>query len=205
MIISIFRSLLNQKLSNGCFLQVEKTEIRDLLIIQPQIFEDERGYFFEAHNRMRMEYFGLNLEFVQDNISCSRQGTIRGLHYQIGEFEQGKLVSVFKGKVLDVAVDIRIGSPTFGKHLAIELSDKNKTQLWIPPGFAHGFSVLSDNALFYYKCTNFYNREHERSIIYNDESLNIKWKVENPLVSKKDLAAKNFIEINDEDFFIYRK
>lgn len=186
-------------------MQVEKTEIRDLLIIQPQIFEDERGYFFETHNKLRMEYFGLDLDFVQDNISCSRKGTIRGLHYQIGEFAQGKLVSVLKGKVLDVAVDIRIGSPTFGKHLAVELSDKNKTQLWIPSGFAHGFSVLSDNTIFYYKCTNFYNKEHERSIIYNDETLNIKWKVENPLVSKKDLDARNFNELKDEDFFDYRK
>ncbi len=186
-------------------MRVEKTEIKDLLIIQPQIFEDERGYFFESHNKLRMEYFGLDLDFVQDNVSFSKQGAIRGLHYQVGEFAQGKLVSVLKGKVLDVAVDIRIGSPSFGKHLAVELSDKNKTQLWIPHGFAHGFSVLSENALFYYKCTNFYSKEHERSIIYNDESLNIKWKVDSPLVSAKDLSANKFNEIKDEDFFVYGK
>jgi len=182
---------------------VEKTEIRDLLIIKPQIFEDERGYFFETHNKLRMEYFGLDLDFVQDNVSFSKLGTIRGLHYQVGEFAQGKLAYVLKGKVLDVAVDIRIGSPTFGKHLAVELSDKNKTQLWIPPGFAHGFSVLSDSALFYYKCTNYYNKESERAIIYNDETLNINWHQQNSVVSKKDLAAKTFNAISDEDFFVY--
>lgn len=184
-------------------MKVEKTHISGLLTIQPQIFEDERGYFFESHNKLKMEYFGLDLNFVQDNVSFSKYGTVRGLHYQVGEFSQGKLITVLKGKVLDVAVDIRIGSPTFGKHLAIELSDKNKTQLWIPPGFAHGFSVLSDSALFFYKCTNFYNKEHERAIIYNDDVLNIKWQVENPMVSKKDLAAKTFNEIKDEDFFVY--
>jgi len=184
-------------------LQVEKTDIRDLLIIRPQVFEDERGYFFELHNKLKMEYFGLDLKFVQDNVSLSKQGTVRGLHYQVGEFAQGKLTSVLQGKVLDVAVDLRVGSPTFSKHFAIELSDKNKTQLWVPPGFAHGFSVLSESALFYYKCTQFYNKEHERAVIYNDDSLDIKWQVDNPMVSKKDLVAKNFNEIKDEDFFIY--
>jgi dTDP-4-dehydrorhamnose 3,5-epimerase len=184
-------------------LHVEKTELRDILIIKPQIYEDERGYFFESHNKLRMEYFGLDLDFVQDNVSFSKFSTIRGLHYQVGEFAQGKLVYVLKGKVLDIAVDIRIGSPTFGKHLAVELSDKNKTQLWIPTGFAHGFSVLSETALVYYKCTNYYSKEHERVIIYNDETLNINWHQQNPIVSKKDLAAKSFNEISDEDFFVY--
>jgi dTDP-4-dehydrorhamnose 3,5-epimerase len=184
-------------------LNIEKTKLRDLLIIKPQIYEDERGYFFESHNKLRMEYFGLDLDFVQDNVSFSKKGTIRGLHYQVGEFAQGKLVYVLKGKVIDVAVDIRIGSPTFGKYFAIELSDKNKTQLWIPPGFAHGFSVLSDSALFYYKCTNYYNKDHERAIIYNDETLNINWHQQNPIVSKRDLASKTFNKINDEDFFVY--
>lgn len=179
---------------------VEKTFIDGLLIIKPDVYYDERGFFLESFNQKRYCQAGIDFNFVQDNISKSKKGTIRGLHYQIGEFAQGKLCYVISGKVLDVAVDIRFGSPTFGKYFSCELSEENKIQLWIPPGFAHGFSVLSDDTIFYYKCTALYSKEHERSILYNDEQLNIDWKVENPIVSKKDLAAKLFREI-EKDFF----
>ncbi len=140
-----------------------------------------------------------DINFVQDNISQSKKETVRGLHYQVGDKAQGKLCQVISGKVLDVAVDIRFGSPTFGKHYAHMLNTEKKMQIWIPPGLAHGFSVLSDEAVFSYKCTNYYSKEHERSILYNDPDLNIDWQVENPVVSAKDLKAKKFKEI-DKDF-----
>jgi dTDP-4-dehydrorhamnose 3,5-epimerase len=141
----------------------------------------------------------VNYEFVQDNISKSKKGTVRGLHYQIGDKAQGKLCQVIQGKVIDVAVDIRFGSPTFGKHVACELSEENHNLIWIPPGFAHGFCVLSEEAIFHYKCTNYYSPPDERAILYNDEDLKIKWDTEEPLVSEKDLRAKKFKEI-DKDF-----
>lgn len=184
-------------------MEFEKTFIEDLLIVKPDVFPDERGYFFESYNKNKYEAGGINFQFVQDNVSKSKKGTVRGLHYQIGEFAQGKLCSVILGKVLDVAVDIRFGSPTFGKYFSIELCEENKFQLWIPPGFAHGFSVLSDEAIFSYKCTNFYNKESERAIIYNDKDLNIDWKIENPIVSEKDLRAISFNQINND--FIYQR
>lgn len=176
-----------------------KTNIPGLVLIKPKVFGDSRGYFFESFNKNKWKEIGLNPEFIQDNISKSKKSTIRGLHYQVGEFAQGKLCQVLQGKVLDVAVDIRFGSPTFGKHYAVELSEENHFIVWIPPGFAHGFSVLSEEAIFSYKCTKLYSNEHERSIIYNDEEINIDWKVENPIVSEKDLNAKKFKEI-DKDF-----
>lgn len=181
-------------------MEVEKTFITGLLIIKPDVFNDSRGYFYESYNKLRYEKFGLNFTFVQDNISKSSYGTIRGLHYQSRNYAQGKLCSVLKGKVLDVAVDIRFGSPTFGKYFSIELSSDNKYQFWIPPGFAHGFSVLSDEAIFHYKCTNFYNKNSERCIIFNDKDLNIDWKIKSPIVSEKDLKGQNFSEI-EKDFF----
>lgn len=180
-------------------MQIEKTAIEGLLIISPKVFEDSRGYFFESYNKSRFKESGLPFEFVQDNISRSSKGTIRGLHYQTGEYAQGKLCSVIKGKVIDVAVDIRFGSPTFGKYLAVELSDENKQQFWIPPGFAHGFSVISDEVIFQYKCTAYYNRESERCIIYNDEDLNIDWQIDNPILSEKDLLGTKFSKI-EKDF-----
>ncbi len=180
-------------------METEKTNIQGLLLIKPKVFGDSRGYFFESFNEQICEDLGLNLNFVQDNISKSIKSTIRGLHYQVGEKAQGKLCQVISGRVLDVAVDIRFDSPTFGKYYAVELSEENHLQLWIPPGFAHGFSVLSDEAIFSYKCTQFYSKEHERAIIYNDPELNIDWMVENPIVSEKDLQAKMFKEI-DKDF-----
>lgn len=180
---------------------VEKTFIEGLLIVKPDIFPDERGFFFESYNKQKYSSLGINSEFVQDNISKSKKGTIRGLHYQVGEFAQGKLCFVLVGKVLDVAVDIRFGSPTYGKYFSYELSQENKNQLWIPPGFAHGFSVLSDEVIFCYKCTALYSKAHERGILYNDPDLNIDWKIENPIVSQKDLSAKKFRDIEKD--FIY--
>ncbi len=180
---------------------VEKTNIEGLLLIKPKVFADSRGYFMESYNKARFSEAGLTYEFVQDNISKSKCNTIRGLHYQVGEYAQGKLCNVILGKVLDVAVDIRFGSPTFGKHFAVEISEENQLMLWIPHGFAHGFSVLSNEAIFYYKCTRLYSKEHERSIVFNDSNLGIDWRIENPIVSEKDLQAKSFNEIEKDFLF----
>ena len=182
-------------------MELVKTELEGLLVIKPKIFGDERGYFFESYNEDNYRNAGIDLCFVQDNISRSIKGTIRGLHYQVGDKAQGKLCKVIYGKVLDVAVDIRFGSPTFGKYFSSELSEENHTQLWIPPGFAHGFSVLSEEAIFSYKCTALYSKEHERAIIFNDPDLNIDWKVKNPIVSEKDFKAQLFKDIQKD--FIY--
>jgi dTDP-4-dehydrorhamnose 3,5-epimerase len=181
-------------------LKITKTEIDGLLVIQPDIFKDARGFFFESFSKQRYEELGITDEFVQDNISMSNKGTVRGLHYQIGERAQGKLCQVIEGEVLDVAVDIRFKSPTFGKHFAQILNSDLKTQLWIPKGFAHGFSVLSNEAVFSYKCTNYYSKVHERAILFDDPDLNIDWKVDNPIVSEKDLSAAKFKDI-EKDFF----
>ncbi|MCH7773689.1 MAG: dTDP-4-dehydrorhamnose 3,5-epimerase [Bacteroidetes bacterium] len=182
-------------------MEVIKTNIDGLLIIKPDVFGDDRGYFFETYSKRKYAEYGIEEDFVQDNISKSLKGTIRGLHYQVGDNAQGKLCHVIRGKVLDVAVDIRFDSPTFGQYFSIELTGEDKTQLWIPPGFAHGFSVLSDEVLFVYKCTNYYSKPDERAILYNDPQLNIDWKVENPIVSEKDLKAKLFKEIQAD--FVY--
>lgn len=182
-------------------MKITKTEFPGLLIVNPDVFEDERGYFFESFNEIKYKNEGINFNFVQDNISRSKYGTVRGLHYQTGEFAQGKLCQVLKGVVLDVALDIRFGSPTFGKHFALELSEENHNQLWIPPGFAHGFSVLSDETIFQYKCTQFYNKGSERAILFNDPDLDINWKIGNPVVSSKDLQALYFKNINED--FVY--
>jgi len=182
-------------------MKVIHTDIKEVLVIVPDVFKDERGYFYESFNSKRyLEQAGLNYNFVQDNISKSGRGTVRGLHYQVGEFAQGKLCKVVLGKVLDVAVDIRFGSPTFGKYVSVELSEENQNQIWLPPGFAHGFSVLSEEAVFMYKCTALYSKKDERAIIFNDEDLGIDWQIENPKVSEKDMVAKKFKEI-EKDFF----
>jgi len=182
-------------------LKVFKTEFEGLLFIQPDVFGDERGFFLESFNNERYKHAGVDLHFVQDNLSKSKKGTIRGLHYQVGEMAQGKLCFVITGKVLDVAVDIRFGSPTFGKHITHVLNSHNKNQIWIPPGFAHGFSVLSDETIFAYKCTQVYSKEHERAILYNDPELGIDWQVKNPIVSEKDLNGKMLKEI-EKDFVL---
>lgn len=182
-------------------MKIIETDIDGVLVIEPDFFPDARGFFFESYNKKKYEDAGLNFNFVQDNISKSQKGTIRGLHYQVGEFAQGKLCQVITGSVLDVAVDIRFGSPTLGKHFSVELTGENHKQIWIPPGFAHGFSVLEDDTIFSYKCTAFYSKKDERAIIYNDADLNIDWKVEKPNVSEKDLLAARFKEIGED--FIY--
>jgi dTDP-4-dehydrorhamnose 3,5-epimerase len=178
---------------------ISPAEIPEVLVIQPDVFEDSRGYFFESFNKARFNEYNLEVDFVQDNISKSGKSTIRGLHYQAGSRAQGKLCQVIAGRVLDVAVDIRFGSPTFGMYVAQELSEENHIQLWIPQGFAHGFSVLSEYAIFLYKCTDFYSKEHERTIIYNDPQLNIDWGVNDPVISQKDSNGKSLNEI-DRDF-----
>ena len=179
---------------------ITKTEIEGLLVIQPEIFKDDRGFFFESFSKQRYQELGITDEFVQDNFSKSKKGTVRGLHYQVGDKAQGKLCQVIEGEVLDVSVDIRFNSPTFGKYFSQVLNSRNKLQLWIPPGIAHGFSVLSDEAIFSYKCTNYYSKEHERVILFNDPDLKIDWKVDSPIVSEKDLSAAKFKDI-EKDFF----
>lgn len=170
------------------------TNIQGLIISEPKVFEDSRGYFFEAYNEQTFINGGINLKFVQDNQSKSSYGVIRGLHYQLYPHAQTKLIRVLEGKILDVAVDIRKSSPTFGQHFSIELSAENKKQLFIPAGFGHGFSVLSETAVVLYKCDSFYNKEHESGIRYNDAALNIDWKIQKgkEIVSDKDLQLPSF-------------
>ncbi|WP_343522485.1 dTDP-4-dehydrorhamnose 3,5-epimerase [Pedobacter sp.] len=179
-------------------MEIEETGLKDCLIIKPRVFEDARGYFFESFNQNTFEErTGLSGRFVQDNQSYSSYGVIRGLHAQTGEFAQAKLVRVTKGEVLDVAVDVRPSSPTYGKHVAVRLSAENKLQLYIPRGFVHGFSVLSETVEFLYKCDNFYNKASETGVIYNDPDLNIDWLIPEGMesVSDKDLLLKPFAEL----------
>ena len=180
-------------------MKITESKFKGVFIIELDIFNDSRGYFFETFNAKRYKDLGINLDFVQDNISVSKKGTLRGLHYQVPPKAQGKLCHVIKGSVLDAAVDLRFGSPTFGQHFIIELSEKNHTQIFIPVGFAHGFAVLSEEAIFQYKCSEFYSKEHERSIRFDDPDLNINWGIENPIVSNKDRNGKFFKDI-EKDF-----
>ena len=177
-----------------------KTDIDGVFIIEPKVFEDARGYFFESYNEAEFIKNGITNRFVQDNQSKSSYGVIRGLHCQLGEHSQAKLVRVLKGRVLDVAVDIRRGSPTFDKHVAVELSDENNRQLFIPRHFLHGFSVLSDEAVFAYKCDNFYCKESEFGIRYDDPEIGIDWKIpaEKVITSEKDRLANKLKDIPDE-------
>lgn len=167
-------------------MNVIPTAIPDLLIIRADVFEDSRGYFFESYNKEKFSEAGLEMDFVQDNQSLSQKNVLRGLHFQHPPFAQGKLVRVIKGAVLDVAVDIRKNSPAYGKYYAIELSEKNKTMMWIPPGFAHGFLTLEEETIFFYKCTGFYNKASEHTIQWDDKDLNIPWNASNPVISEKD-------------------
>jgi dTDP-4-dehydrorhamnose 3,5-epimerase len=167
-----------------------KTEIEGVYVLEPRVFRDARGYFFESWRQADFDqHIGRHVEFIQDNESKSSYGVLRGLHYQKGEYSQGKLVRVIRGRVLDVAVDIRKSSPTFGKYVAVELSEDNKRQLFIPRGFAHGFLVLSDEAVFTYKVDNVYAPQHEASIRWNDKDINIEWPIsaDDVLTSEKDL------------------
>jgi dTDP-4-dehydrorhamnose 3,5-epimerase len=166
-------------------MQVEDTKLPGVLVLHPEVFHDERGFFLETWNSMRYENAGIQDRFVQDNASFSKKGVLRGLHFQCPQ-PQGKLVQVLSGEVLDVVVDIRVGSPTFGQCATEVLSDANHRQLYVPPGFAHGYCVTSDTALFTYKCTDFYNPSTECGIIWNDPDLNLDWPITRPLVSPKD-------------------
>ena len=184
----------NQNIS----MEIIKTPIEGLLIIKPEVFGDDRGYFFESWNKKAYQNIGLNLEFSQDNQSLSQKGVLRGLHFQNPPFAQGKLVRVIKGSVIDVAVDIRKDSLTYGQNFTIELSEENKKIFWIPPGFAHGFITLEDDTIFSYKCTGMYNKESEGALIWNDVDLNIDWGVVNPLISDKDKLAGSFRDFKSE-------
>ncbi len=174
------------------------TGFKDLLVIQPNVFEDERGYFYESYNREVYNKLGLNFEFVQDNQSLSQKGVLRGLHFQNPPHEQGKLVRVLKGSVLDVTLDIRKNSPTYGKHFAIELNEKNKTCLYVPPGFAHGFLTLENQTIFFYKCTKYYNKAAEGAVLWNDKDLAINWGVSQPTLSDKDKIATPFAQFQSQ-------
>ena len=182
-----------------------KTPIEDLLVFEPAVFDDSRGYFFESYNKKSFAKNGIELDFVQDNQSSSQYGVVRGLHYQLHPYAQAKLIRVLSGIILDVAVDIRKGSPTFGKSFSIELSAENKKQLFLPAGFAHGFSVLSEQAEVLYKCDGFYNKESEGGILYNDPSLNIDWKIPSgkEIISEKDHKLPRFADCKNN--FVYNK
>jgi dTDP-4-dehydrorhamnose 3,5-epimerase len=168
-----------------------KTSIPDLIQIIPDFFIDERGVFFEAYNQRVFKDNNIDVVFVQDNQSFSFKNVLRGLHFQLSPFEQGKLVSVSKGRVLDVAVDLRKESPTFGSYEAFELNGEKRNMLYIPPGFAHGFVALEDSVLGY-KCTGFYNKAYDSGIIWNDENIGINWGIKNPILSEKDKNLKTF-------------
>jgi dTDP-4-dehydrorhamnose 3,5-epimerase len=181
-------------------MQVEETKLKDCFIINDTLFKDPRGYFFESFNQKKFnELTRLNVHFVQDNQSKSTKGVLRGLHFQLGAHAQAKLVRVLEGKVLDVAVDIRPNSKTFGQHVAVELTAENEVQLFVPRGFAHGFVVLSETATFFYKCDNYYHKLSEGGIMYNDPQLAINWQLpsEDLLLSEKDLLLKNLNDIGE--------
>ena len=186
-------------------MDLQKTHISEILIVQPKVFLDSRGYFFESFSRQKFNKLsGREINFVQDNESKSSYGVLRGLHFQKSPFCQSKLVRVVKGAVLDVAVDIRKGSPTFGQHVAVELSEENKLQLFVPRGFAHGFVVLSDEVIFQYKCDNYYNPQSEGSVRFDDPEIGIDWKVDskNLILSDKD---KNAPLLKDAFLFNYNE
>lgn len=175
-------------------MEVIETKLKGVVVIKPRVFEDERGYFFESYNQNTFKTHGLDLIFVQDNQSLSQKGVLRGLHFQNNPHAQGKLVRVIKGSVYDVALDIRKNSPTYGQWFGQELNEQNKWMMYIPEGFAHGFATLQNDTIFSYKCTNVYNKASEDCILWNDEQLAIDWKLENPMLSAKDLEGKKFSE-----------
>jgi dTDP-4-dehydrorhamnose 3,5-epimerase len=187
--------------------KIFQTKIEGLVVIEPNVFYDSRGYFYESHNQKQFEENVLQTNFVQDNESMSSKGVLRGLHYQLPPYTQSKLVRVIKGEVLDIAVDIRKGSPTFGHYESIILSHENKKQFFIPKGFAHGFVVLSETAIFSYKCDNYYAPEYEQSILFDDKDLNIDWKLDlkELLISDKDKKGIPFktAEVFDTKINLY--
>ena len=175
-------------------MKVKTLPIEGVLLIEPQIFGDTRGWFFEAYNEEKYRKAGICETFVQDNQSFSQKNVVRGLHFQRPPFTQAKLVSVIQGAVLDVAVDLRAGSPTYGQYVSAVLTGENHHQLFVPKGFAHGFSVLEDNTIFAYKCSSFYNKESEGNIIYNDPDICVDWGVDNPILSDKDMVGPTLRE-----------
>ena len=181
-------------------MEIEETNIPDVILLKPEVYRDERGFFLETYREELLKEKNIGVHFVQDNLSKSQKYTVRGLHYQI-ERQQDKLLMVMQGAILDVAVDLREGSPTFGEHVAMELSADNKHQMFIPKGFAHGFSVLSEDALVYYKCSDYYYPEGERGLLWNDPALDIDWKVADPIISEKDQHQPKLQEIKSEDLF----
>lgn len=177
---------------------IEQTSIKDLVLISPSIFEDARGYFFESYNKSKFSDLGITIDFIQDNQSFSKKGTLRGLHYQNPPFVQTKLVRVLQGEIIDVAVDLRKDSATYGKHFSVLLSADNKKQLLVPRGFAHGFSVISETAVVLYKCDQYYNKQSEGGIRFDDPTLNIDWGMDlkDAIVSDKDLILPDFASSN---------
>jgi dTDP-4-dehydrorhamnose 3,5-epimerase len=175
-------------------------EIEGLRIIEPKVFGDERGFFLETWNRQRYHAAGLDFDFVQDNVSLSRRGILRGLHFQ-NPYSQGKLVHVLQGEVFDVAVDLRRSSPTFGRWHGLTLSGENKRQFFIPPGFAHGFLVLSETAMFAYKCTEFYAPQNELTLAWNDPAIGIQWPLDNPQLSEKDARGQRLHDLPADRLF----
>ena len=174
-------------------MELSTTYISGLLIIKPSVFGDERGHFFESYRQDTLQAAGIELDFVQDNQSLSGKGILRGLHFQKNPYAQGKLVRVIKGAVLDVVVDIRRNSKTYGQHFSIELNEEDKTMFYVPPGFAHGFVTQQEGTIFAYKCTNYYHKESEGSILWNSSSLGIDWGVSEPIISAKDAEAEDFL------------
>ncbi len=167
-------------------MEIEEKEIKGLIEIFPKVFGDQRGFFLETFNESRYNEVLKNIQFVQDNFSSSNKGVLRGLHFQNPPYSQGKLVQVITGSALDVAVDLRKDSDTYGQHVKVILSSEKRNQFWIPEGFAHGFLALEDNTIFSYKCTNYYNPQSEVTILWNDRNLKIDWQIDNPIISPKD-------------------
>ena len=180
-------------------MNIIETPIKDLLVLEPKIWKDSRGYFYESFSQRVFDQAGVSVTFVQDNQSFSQKGTLRGLHAQANPFAQGKLVRVIQGSVVDVAVDIRKNSPTYGQHFAVELSGENHKQLWVPPGFLHGFLTLENDTIFTYKVTNYYDKDSEIGVMWNDKDLNINWSAyldeSEFLLSDKDLVLSNFASL----------
>ncbi|RNC85705.1 MAG: dTDP-4-dehydrorhamnose 3,5-epimerase [Balneola sp.] len=182
-------------------MKITSARIPEVKIIEPQVYEDDRGYFLESFRKQVLLEHGIEMNFVQDNISKSYKGTVRGLHYQL-EKPQGKLVQCIKGEVLDVAVDVRRASKTFGNYVAVKISEKNHRQIYIPEGFAHGFSVLSDEAIVHYKCTDYYDKDSERGIRWDDPLIRINWDISRPILSDKDRRQPLFSSLKEEDLFL---
>lgn len=179
----------------------KRLEISDVILVEPKVFRDERGFFMETYSAPEFKANGIPYDFVQDNHSKSQKGVLRGLHYQLEPMEQGKLVRCIRGRIWDVAVDIRKGSPWYGKWVAVELSEENKLMLWVPPGFAHGFVALEDNTEVIYKVTKGYSPQHDRGIIWNDQDIKIGWPIDDPILSEKDKNQPRLKEA--ENNFIY--